>query len=79
MLGTQNAVIYYTTDGTTEPSNNTADPNIKQYDPAQKFKVTANTAVDPAVAATTTVKAVAYVGKQKSETETFRYTIDLIL
>ena len=35
---TQNAVIYYTTDGTTEPSNNTADPNIKQYDPAQKFK-----------------------------------------
>ena len=50
--------IYYTTDGTTEPSNNTADPNIKQYDPAQKFKVTANTAVDPAVAATTTVKAV---------------------
>lgn len=73
---TQNAVIYYTTDGTTEPSNNTADPNIKQYDPAQKFKVTANTAVDPAVAATTTVKAVAYVGENKSETETFRYTID---
>lgn len=73
---TQNAVIYYTTDGTTEPSNNTADSNIKQYDPAQKFKVTANTAVDPAVAATTTVKAVAYVGENKSETETFRYTID---
>ncbi|MCH1983683.1 chitobiase/beta-hexosaminidase C-terminal domain-containing protein [Ruminococcus sp. OA3] len=70
---TQGAEIYYTTDGA-EPSNDPANTSAKKYD--AEFKVTANTAVNPAVAATTTVKAIAYVGEDKSDTETFQYTID---
>lgn len=70
------AEIYYTTDGTTEPVKDLSDPAIKKYDSAQKIKVTANTAVNPAKAATTTIKAIAYVGEDKSEVVEFKYTVD---
>lgn len=70
---TPNTEIYYTIDGS-EPSNDPANTSAKKYD--AEFKVTANTTVNPAVAATTTVKAVAYDQGNKSEVAIFEYTID---